>query len=380
MSTFAECTPLELEQAVRRGDEVVLLDVRGAAESARWHVPLPAGTLVVAEAEDLERSTREMVSALGLEGATVHVICRRGNASRRVSEALASGTGVRPINVRGGMAAWSRLLTVDLVEHGGPATIVQLRRESRGCLSYLVAGGDSAIAVDPSADPAPYVEVADALGVRIDAVLDTHVHADHVSGAAALSSLTGAARLAPMAALLRGVPTEDVELLLPGRLRVGDADVRVLELPGHTTDNVGLLVDGCALIAGDSLFEQGVARPDLERGADGAAEGARGLHTTIHERILSLGSRVRLLPAHYAGGRRTRPVAPRLGSVQRSQWLLSLDADAFVAQVLRAMPERPANHESIIAANLAARCSDGPAGAVTFAAALEQGGNSCAAG
>jgi glyoxylase-like metal-dependent hydrolase (beta-lactamase superfamily II) len=157
---------------------------------------------------------------------------------------------------------------------------------------------------------------------------------------------------------MRGVPPSDVEPLLPGPLRLGRAELQVLEPPGHTTDNVGLVVDGRALLAGDSLFEHAVARPDLERGAEAASLAARDLYATIHERILPLGDDVRLLPAHYPGGRRSGPVAPTLGDVRRGQWLLSLDADAFVEQVVGAMPEL----------------------AVSLASGLEHGGNACAAG
>jgi glyoxylase-like metal-dependent hydrolase (beta-lactamase superfamily II) len=248
--------------------------------------------------------------------------------------------------------------------------VLQLRREARGCLSYLLASGGHAIVVDPAPDPTPYLSLAASLGVEITQVVETHVHADHVSGARALVARTGAAlRLSP-AALARGLrdagqPLGDGQPVpLPG------SHVHALALPGHTSESMGLLVEGRALLGGDSLFADGVARPDLEAGGRGAEHAARRLHRTLHGRILPLGDAVQLLPAHYPGGRRAGPVAPTLGEVRARLDLLELDEDAFVARVLSSLPAAPENHERIVAVNLGLADAD--------AGALEVGTNGCA--
>jgi glyoxylase-like metal-dependent hydrolase (beta-lactamase superfamily II) len=271
------------------------------------------------------------------------------------------------------MIAWSRLLVAERVEIGTATVVLQFRREARGCLSYLVARDGEALVVDPAPAVDAYLDEARALGVAIRHVVDTHVHADHVSGARALADATGAELHVSEAALARGVVYRDrVDPVSDGdELALGAADVRVVALPGHTTDNVGLLVDGRALIAGDSLFADSVARPDLEVGDAGAADAAALLHATLRERVLALGDDVVLLPCHYPGGRLGHPVAPTLGEVRAALPLLGEERDAFVTDVLSAMPPRPANYLAIIDVNLGKAGGD-PSG-------LEVGANNCAA-
>ena len=136
---------------------------------------------------------------------------------------------------------------------------------------------------------------------------------------------------------------------------------------------VGLQIGEEALIGGDSLFADSVARPDLENGDQGAPEAARELYRTLRERIAPLGDAAVLLPCHYAGGRLGGPLAPSLGDVRAAVPELALGEDAFVNQVLSAMPPRPANYLEIIAVNL------GDALDADAAARLEIGANNCAA-
>jgi glyoxylase-like metal-dependent hydrolase (beta-lactamase superfamily II) len=164
-----------------------------------------------------------------------------------------------------------------------------------------------------------------------------------------------------------------VQLADGQRLALGTADVRVVALPGHTSDMTGLVVDGAALIGGDSLFEDSVARPDLESGDAGAADAARQLYATLHARVLSLPPSTRLLPCHYPGGRRDGPIAPTLAEVRPRLPELDGDVERFVRGVLDGMPARPANFEAIIESNL------GLSADAEAASRLEVGANNCAA-
>jgi len=146
--------------------------------------------------------------------------------------------------------------------------------------------------------------------------------------------------------------------------------LRAIALPGHTTDMTGLLLDDRALIAGDSLFVDGIARPDLQRSdPHGARAMARTLHGTLHERVLTLGEQVLLLPCHTHPGVRPEAVVAPLAEVAANVPELSIgDPEQFAAALIADMPPRPANYETIIAVN---------AGAHPFDAELESGGNSC---
>lgn len=370
-----EVTAEELEEEIRSGTPITILDVRDRATFDEWQIEAEGATLINVPLAQLERDPVGFAAAAARERQALRVLCTRGRTSGTATDLLRDA-GLDAKSVAGGMIAWSRLLTPDVVPVPTAATIVQFRREARGCLSYLVASAGEALVVDPAPDVGPYVTEAERQGVQVTHVLDTHVHADHLSGLRALAAATGAQLHLSTGALARGADAAGVVSVRDGdRLRVGDADVRVIGLPGHTTDNVGVVVDGVAVIAGDSLFVDSVARPDLEVGDAGAADAARLLHRTLHERLLPLGEDVVLLPCHYGGGRRSAPVAATLGAVRAATPLLGLDAETFAAEVLAAMPPRPQNYLEIIAANLTAAV-DGDDDDV---AGLEVGANNCAA-
>src|SRR5581483_6418782 len=131
-----------------------------------------------------------------------------------------------------------------------------------GCLGYLVVdeATGSALAVDPRLDlVGRFAEAVAARGLRLVYVLDTHTHADHLSGVRALAERTGAAVVAHAASRVRG----PVRRVRGGeRLRLGAATVEVLDAPGHTPDSLALLVDG-HLFTGDALFAGGAGRTDF---------------------------------------------------------------------------------------------------------------------
>jgi len=278
-------------------------------------------------------------------------------------------------SVHGGMVGWSRVLQAADIALPGPVAVTQFRREARGCLSYLLAADGEALVVDPAPGVQPYLDAATARGARITRVLDTHVHADHLSGARELAVRTGATLHLSAPALARGVRyAGDVVPVSDGdALTIGPASVTAVALPGHTSDMTGIRLGEAALIGGDSLFLDAIARPDLEAGEAGSGDAARQLHRTLRTRIGPLPDAMLLLPCHYPGGRRDGPVAATLAEVRAAVPELALDEDAFVRDVLAAMPPRPANYRAIIGVNLGDELDP------DAAARLEVGANNCAA-
>jgi glyoxylase-like metal-dependent hydrolase (beta-lactamase superfamily II)/rhodanese-related sulfurtransferase len=361
-------TAAELADRVAAGEAFTALDVRPEADwpiegpgIATVHVPAAAA---LADAAGL---------AARLEG-PVAVVCARGMTAASVAGALRE-EGVDAAVLEQGMRGWLSTLRADPVDLGLPGMeVIQVRRPGRGCLSYVVAAAGEALVVDPAPDAAFYLDLAARLGVRITAVFDTHIHADHLSGARVLASLADARLMLPAASLERGVadpsiftPIADGEEVFPG-----PPAVRAISLPGHTSDMTGLLIGERALVAGDSLFADGIARPDLQRGDDeGAMAMGRTLHGTLHDRILSLPGETVLLPCHTHPGLDAGPIAPTLQEVRDAVPELAIDdPERFAAELLADIPARPANYEAIIAVNSGARTPDPE---------LESGGNSCAA-
>ena len=274
------------------------------------------------------------------------------------------------------MDAWARVCrTTELATD--PATIVQYRRPATGCLGYLVVAGDEAVVVDPLlAFVDRYVDDAAARGAEITTVVDTHVHADHLSGLRELAARTGATPVMPRMSLERGV-TYDVEPIIHGEeVAVGDTTLEAIHLPGHTTGMTAFLLDD-VLLAGDSLFVESVARPDLEEGADGAPALAAQLYESLTERLADLPDGTLVAPGHYSSAATPREdgaYAATLGDLRDRLAVFSMDRQSFTGRMVMDTPDRPANFERIVAINLG---RDGADDETAFE--LELGPNNCAA-
>lgn len=232
-------------------------------------------------------------------------------------------------------------------------------------LSYFFgcAGHGKGVAVDVVAgDEDWFVEEAKKAKAAITHVIDTHVHADHLSGGRKLARLVGAPYCLHERAA--GVVKFPFELLRDNQvIEVGNVLVRVLHTPGHTPESVSLLVidkrrgeEPWFVLTGDTLFVGAVGRPDLlgrER------EMAGMLFDTLQTKLLSLPDTLEIFPAHQAGsacgvGLSGKP-SSTLGFEKRWNPVLSIrNRDEFIAYLTRDIPPRPANMDQIVAANLAA--------------------------
>lgn len=358
-----ELAASELAGLLGTGDEPFLVDVREPEEVAGWALPgvlnIPLGQLV-ARVDELP-GDRPLV-----------IVCASGNRSAQASQYLAA-TGFDVANLTGGMAAWGQVYDTATIELAS-ASVVQVRRRAKGCLSYLVGAAGEAFVVDPSLDVHIYLRLAEERGWRISRVFDTHLHADHVSGARRLADAAGATlHLNPADAFRFDFsPLSDGDRFdLPGG---AEMSVAVLHTPGHTEGSTLYAVGDEAVLSGDTLFVDGVGRPDL---AERAVEFSRNLHASLHDKVLVLDDDVMILPSHH--GEKV-PVAPgkvvgaRLGELRASLAPLSLDAEAFVAWASTRVGERPPNYQAIIAANMS-----GDEAHAERARTLEAGPNRCSA-
>jgi hydroxyacylglutathione hydrolase len=165
-----------------------------------------------------------------------------------------------------------------------------------GCASYLVGDPDDGVAVvvDPSFRIERYLDAAQSAGVRIDRVLETHTHADHLSGHGRLALEHGV----PVAIHSIAEPEYPFDPLTDGQvLEVGAAKIRVLHTPGHRPEHCAFVVDDRIAVTGDSLFVGDAARPDL---AVAAREGAEDLFHSL-AKLTALGDGVEVYPGHVAG-------------------------------------------------------------------------------
>lgn len=326
--------PKQLKAWLDEGRKVTILDVRDPEEHQAWSIP---GSLNV----PLSELTRGASVVMPPDG-TLVTVCMRGRRSEK-ARALLEQRGIPAKSLEGGMLAWNGVYDISTLTTSAGATILQFRRLGKGCLSYLIVSAGEAAVIDPTLDVDEYIQAADAEGARILHVLDTHAHADHVSGARILATATAA----------RYHASDDVSRALPHELLdqgtsvpLGRTSLRAIHTPGHTPFSMTLAVDE-ALFTGDSLFLDGVGRPDL--GQDPRPNAAVLWHT-LHERLFTLGAASLVLPAHHASLARIAPGQPlvaRLSELREALAPLRLDEHDFVAWAASAHAPRPANHERI---------------------------------
>ena len=236
----------------------------------------------------------------------------------------------------------------------------QITHDDLGCASYLVGdhSAGTAAVIDPRFEIDDYLELARYLSVSIDHVLETHNHADHVSGHGRLAAATGATiHLHGLAnAEFEHEPFDD-----GFELQLGSLTVRALHAPGHRPEHTAFaLVDSSrgeepwAVLTGDSLFVGDVARPDL---AIDREEGARGIFHSLHERLLSLPPETEVWPGHLGGSLCGGPgmdmkISSTIGFERRHNPLLGgLDEDGFVESTLAGLGPQPPNFQAIVDLN-----------------------------
>lgn len=220
-------------------------------------------------------------------------------------------------------------------------TVVVHQMRAEHCFAYLIADPETreAALVDPRADRvAEYLRELEARGLSLRFVIDTHTHADHLSGAAELRARTGAEVLMSERARSE-VATR--RLRDGDRVRLGGHEIEVLASPGHTDDSVSLLVGG-ALLTGDALLIGGAGRTDFQNGSPEA------LHETLHVRFANLPGDVTVYPGHDYAGRTHSTLAQE----RAANPLLQLtDRVQFVEALRAARQPKPANMDAIVAAN-----------------------------
>jgi glyoxylase-like metal-dependent hydrolase (beta-lactamase superfamily II) len=203
--------------------------------------------------------------------------------------------------------------------------------------------------VDPQLDIEPYLEAAAQKSMRISHIFETHVQADHISGARRLAEATRASVIFHKSAPV-GFPHVDVE---DGeRLDMGNVSLSILHTPGHTPDSVSILVidktrapEPWFVLTGDTLFSGGVGRPDLLEAGSEVSQ-AEQLYESIHGQLLKLPDHIEVFPAHFGGAACGKGLSGKPGSTigfeRRFNPALQAKSKAeFVGFVIKDLPPQP---------------------------------------
>lgn len=229
--------------------------------------------------------------------------------------------------------------------------------EGLGCASYLVGceGAGVAAVVDPDRDVQKYLDAASQRGMRITHIIETHLHADHVSGNTDLAARTGAKILVHEAAEAGFAH----EALKGGDvITLGNVALHVRFTPGHTPESISLLVADKSradapwmVLTGDTLFVGDAGRPDLV-GIEAARDLAGHMHDTLHNEYLTLDDGVMVLPGHGAGSLCGKSIgavrSSTMGYERRFNPALQVHGrEDYIAFATSSLPEQPGNHKRI---------------------------------
>ncbi|WP_306061801.1 MBL fold metallo-hydrolase [Natronococcus wangiae] len=373
-------SPDGLKERIDAGEAVTLLDTRMESEYEEWRIDGEnVESINVPYFEFLDDEIDDDVLARIPDDREITVLCAKGGSSEYVAAQLKE-RGYDVDHLEDGMNGWARIYErVEVERYDGAGTLYQYQRPSSGCLGYLVVDGGEAAVIDPlRAFTDRYHEDVDELDADLKYAIDTHVHADHISGVRDLDAV-GVEGAIPEASVDRGVTyADEMTLAADGdEFEVGDATIETVYTPGHTSGMTSYLIDGELLATGDGLFVESVARPDLEEGNEGAEDAAKQLYESLQERVLTLPDDTLIGGAHFSDAADPAEddtyTAP-IGQLEDEMAALTMDEDEFVELILSDMPPRPANYEEIIPTNLGQQEADDEE-----AFELELGPNNCAA-
>ncbi len=305
----------ELLERLERRERFFVLDVRNRDEFERFRLegrgPLPAVNVPYFEILELGGKDEMVDSVVAYverdlagqlpRGLPILAVCAKGDTSEFVAQGLRC-LGYASASLEGGMKAWGGHYSTRAVFEAPDLAVYQVSRPARGCLSYVVASEGRAVVIDPLRHLHPYLDLARGKGLTIERVMDTHGHADHISGAPALAAETGAPyhlhpydAIHPMDVLPATIPYEAIR---DGEIfPVGRHELEALHIPGHTLGLVAFRLDDRCLFTGDSIFIRSISRPDL----GGKAETWAPLHGRSLQKLLGLPGRMTVLPGHFSG-------------------------------------------------------------------------------
>lgn len=353
-------TPQSLFDLLKSQQSVTLVDVRPPSEFAAWslydsiNIPLA----------DIEHKLSKLSKSH-----PVILYCNHGkDAAVAAQKLIKKGYDARAL--AGGLKAWNSIYDVATVlDKRSTLTIHQIKRLGKGCLSYLVVLPDkvSTIIIDPTTHIDVYKTYIKANGLKPIAVLDTHIHADHISGARQLSKTYKVPYL-----LSKNSKTsfsfEAMEKILPKLVK--DATVTIIPTPGHTPESIALLLDDTFLMSGDTLFIDAIGRADL--GGD-QTERTKQFFTSLTT-LMKLPENIQVLPAHTAQA--LMPGSARSANMRYITLFNPLkdmrSQDAFVEFQSTNVGPVPSNYEHIQLINIGKKSSPAKSDEIEF------GPNCCA--
>jgi glyoxylase-like metal-dependent hydrolase (beta-lactamase superfamily II)/rhodanese-related sulfurtransferase len=369
--------PTELKKKIDSGEDIFILDVRSPEEHESWKVSYDKylDTPVIPMDALLSPQTLKQIP----KDKQVVTFCGHGNRSMSAAKML-SEKGYNARSIEGGLDGWNNVYDVaPIIDANSAVKIWQIRRVSKGCMSYMIANSldKKAAIIDPTCeiDDNALSAIVNENDLKVTVVIDTHMHADHLSGATRMAQ--GYASKVYVSSLepyqIKNGHDRDLNLKLieeGDKIPVGEEIfLEAINTPGHTNGSMCLKLQVNAvadttdnghesvknsdsriyLFTGDTLFVDGAGRPDLHNKAE---DFAHNLYNSYQYKILDLPEETIILPTHYGGAfEHSKPILSTIKSSKDSMSLLSVPEDEFVRFVTTHIPPQPMNYEKILSIN-----------------------------
>lgn len=353
-TTMKSMNSEQLTKKLLHNEALFILDVRNTSEYENWKIEGGKLDVINIPYFDLLDGVDPALDQLP-DGKDILVVCAKEGSSKFVAEQLVEAGRTDVYYLEGGMKAWSEYLQpvkVGDLKDGGE--LYQFVRIGKGCLSYMVISGKEAAVIDAVRMTDVFEQFAKERDVQIKHTLDTHLHADHISGGRRLAEHTDAKYWLP--------PKDATEVTFPYEaledgnvVTVGNTAIQIKALysPGHTIGSTSFVVDDQYLLTGDILFVASIGRPDL---AGKAEDWVSDLQTTLYQTYKNLSEDLIVLPAHF--GQVTElgegaKVGARLGDLYRSNPGLNIqDNQEFRVTVTKNLPPQPNAYQEIRQTNM----------------------------
>lgn len=360
IDTNTLCTWLE------RGQPVSILDIRPLAERMEWYIP---GSIHFNAYDKLKKNDTEALNGLHLDKAIPVVTFCAGGRMSLVAAKILLAQGYNVFSLEAGMKGWSlawNTATIDFDDF----KVIQFRRTGKGCLSYLIISQDEAIIIDASLDTEAYGKYLLAEKAVLKYVAETHIHADHLSRSKQLAELHNAPFYLPIP---NKVTFQHTALNNDDALQLGKINIKAISTPGHTLESTSYLIDDKVLLTGDTLFINGVGRPDLKADSDEAIQKSKLLYNSL-QKLFALDENIVVLPAHTSQpvDFDNIPIQTTIGNIKQNVAILQLSEDEFIKTIQQRILPTPANYLAIVEKNIKGDFSD------INPVDLEAGANRCA--
>jgi glyoxylase-like metal-dependent hydrolase (beta-lactamase superfamily II)/rhodanese-related sulfurtransferase len=355
-----------LRNWLESGKDVSVLDIRPIQEREEWSIPQ---SIYMDAYDKLKAKDKSALEGIHLDKSIpVVTVCAAGKTSAIAADILQQ-KGYHVFSLQEGMKGWS-LAWNTAHRSFDDFEVWQIRRTGKGCLSYIIASNKEGIIIDASLPVEVYAQLVNQHHISVKYVIETHIHADHLSRSKEVAEHFKVPLYLPVP---NKVQFEFNPVKADTIFPIGSVILKSIPTPGHTLESFSFYIDNKILITGDTLFTNGIGRPDLKSNAEESRGKAHLLYQSLNK-LLALPGNITILPAHT-----NKPtdfdnimIQTTISEAKKNIAMLKNTEEEFISSLLQKIPPTPPNFLTIVEKNITGSYED------INPVDLEAGANRCA--